>query len=272
MLTEEVKKNIKVAIEKGAYNQKVMTSDHVVTPFERRRFILPYDNTKRKLTSKLKRSVATSIVNIITSKINRTTRITGLEYLKDFDGGGAIITANHFSPIDSTIVRYFTNKIGKKRKLSIVVAESNIFMRGKLGWLLKSINTMPFTNDLKYLERNFNPAIAKRLRQRHLVLFYPEQEMWPGYTKPRPLMAGAYHYAAKFDVPIIPTFITMKRIDGVIHYTIHVLPLIKSNPKLSIKDNKTNMMCLDFAAKKKCYEHAYQKRLTYEFDESDLII
>lgn len=271
MLTPEVKSNIARALELGEHSHKVMMGDHVVTTFERERYILPYDITKRKWTSKINRTVATTIVNSITKKINKTTRIVGLENLDSFDGGSAIITCNHFSPVDSTIVRYLTNRIGKKRQLSIVVAESNVFMKGKLGWLLKNVNTMPFSHDLSYLEHNFNPAFKKRLAQNHVILFYPEQEMWPGYTKPRHLKPGAYHYACKYAVPIIPTFITMEKIDSDIHYTIHVFPLIYCNPSLSLKENKERMMALDYDYKKSCYERVYKKRLTYDFSESDLI-
>lgn len=271
MLNKEVKDNIKISLEKGELNNKVMTSDYVVTPKDRKQRILPYDNTKKKIRNKVKREIATAIVNHLTRKINQTTQIVGLENLMNFDGA-AIITANHFSPVDSTVVRFLTNKIGKKRKLSIVVAESNIFMPGKLGWLLKNINTMPLSYDFTYLEENFNPALKKRLQQGHLILFYPEQEMWPGYTKPRQLKPGAYHYACKYQVPIIPTFITMQRTGEAINYTIHVFPLIYPDFDKTLKENKEAMMALDFQYKKDCYENFYHKPLTYEFSEADLII
>ncbi|NMV82140.1 MAG: 1-acyl-sn-glycerol-3-phosphate acyltransferase [Erysipelotrichia bacterium] len=270
MLTPEVKNNIIDSLKKGELNSKVMIGDHVVTSFERSHYIIPYDNTKRKITNKLRRAIATSIVNGMTKRINKSTKIEGLENLHGYQGA-AIITANHFSPVDSTIVRYFANRIGKKRKLTIVVAESNIFMPGTLGWLLKSVNTMPYTHNLSYLENNFNPSLEKRLKERHLVLFYPEQEMWPGYTKPRNLKPGAYHYACKYNVPIISTFITMKVVEDAIKYTIHVMPLIYPDPELTFKENKEHMMQLDYSYKKMCYESVYNKKLTYEFSESDLI-
>ncbi len=270
MLTQEVKNNIRTSLEKGELNNKVMTSDHIVTPADRRRCILPHDNTKRKLHNKVKCEVATAIVNHLTKKINQTTQIVGLENLKGFRGAG-IITANHFSPVDSTVVRFLTNKVGKRRKLSIVVAETNMFMPGKLGWLLKNVNTIPFSNDLTYIERNFNPSLEKRIKQKHWILFYPEQEMWPGYTKPRHLKPGAYHYACKYHIPIIPTFITMEKKENGVHYTIHVFPLIHCDPSKSAKENKEAMMEADFAYKKACYESVYQKSLTYEYSDSDLI-
>jgi len=270
MLTSEVKNNIMRNANNRELNSKVMTGDHVVTTFERERIILPYDNTKRQLRRKLSRTVATKIVNTITRRVNKETKIIGLENLKGFRDS-AIITGNHYSPFDSTVIRHLTNKIGKKSKLTIVVAESNVFMKGKLGWLLKNLNTMPFTNELKYLEGNFNPAIKQHLDQNHVILFYPEQEMWPGYTKPRALKPGAYHYACKYGVPIIPTFTTMERTSKKIIYTLNVFPLIYPNPLKSLKENKEAMMKLDYDYKKNCYETFYKKRLTYDFSESDLI-
>lgn len=271
MIPSEVLANIKQALADGELNRKVMVNDHIVTPFERNRYIVPYDNRKKKLRNKLKRTVATTIVNNITRKVRRNTTYVGLENLEGIRQTGAILTANHFSPFDSLIVRSVTNKIGKRRKLSIVVAESNIFMKGLIGWLLKSVNTMPFTNDLSYIEKNFNPAISYRLQKKHIVLFYPEQEMWLGYTKPRPLKPGAYHYAAKYQVPIIPTFITMKKVDEVLKYTIHIFPLIYPDPQKTVKENKEYMAQLDFKYKKDCYETVYGHPLTYEFSEDDIV-
>jgi 1-acyl-sn-glycerol-3-phosphate acyltransferase len=270
MLTQEIRNNIKTSIEKGELNNKVMISDHVVTASDRKRHIFTYDNTKRKFRNKIKCEVATLIVNRLTKKINQTTQIVGLDNLVSFKGAG-IITANHFSPVDSTVVRFLANKIGKKRNLSIVVAEANVFMPGKLGWLLKNVNSIPFANDLTYIERNFNPSLEKRLKQGHLILIYPEQEMWPGYIKPRKLKPGAYHYACKYHVPIIPTFITMKKMNETICYTIHVFPLIYSDSSKTLKENKERMMELDYQFKKKCYESFYNKELTYDFSDSDFI-
>jgi len=271
MLTEVVKNNIKEALESGDLNRKVMTGDHVVTMEERRRYILHYDNSKKHFYNRIKARIAGRIVKKLTSEINQNTKIYGLQNLANLPHQGAIITANHFSPVDSTVVRYLIEKIINPRKFSIVVAESNFFMSGKLGWLLKNVNTMPFTNDLRYLEDNFNPAIADKFQKGHYVLFYPEQEMWPGYTKPRPLKSGAYHYASKYHVPLISTFITMKKVGGKIEYAIHVFPLIYPDSNVSLKENKIRMMNEDFANKKACYEYCYQKRLDYHFNDEDLI-
>lgn len=271
MVSEQVKENIIDALHSNQLNAKVMIGDHFVTPIERERYIIPYDNTKRRLTNKIKRYIATKVVNRVTKNINETTFIHGLNNLEGLKNQGAILTCNHFSPLDSLVVRTLTNKIGYKHRLSIVVSEANIFMKGKLGWLLKNINTMPFTNNLKYIEHNFNPALEKRLGKGHIILFYPEQEMWPAYIKPRPLKSGAYHYASKYKVPIISTFVALEKKDNKVYYHLFIAPLIYPSEDLSLKENKRSMLEKDFNNKQNFYESFYKKRLTYDYDESDLV-
>ena len=60
------------------------------------------------------------------------------------------------------------------------------------------------------------------------MLVYPEQSMWWNYRKPKPLKKGAYTFAAKNHVPVLPCFITMEDSDilgddgfYVQEYTIH---------------------------------------------------
>ena len=45
------------------------------------------------------------------------------------------------------------------------------------------------------------------------MLVYPEQSMWWNYRKPKPLKKGAYTFAAKNHVPVLPCFITMEDSD-----------------------------------------------------------
>ena len=40
------------------------------------------------------------------------------------------------------------------------------------------------------------------------ILIYPEQSMWYNYRKPKPLKVGAFSFAVKNNVPVLPIFIT----------------------------------------------------------------
>ena len=99
---------------------------------------------------------------------------------------GAIITSNHFSKVDNTIIRFLMHRIGRGRKFYIIVQESNIFMPGTIGWLLKNNRTIPINKDHKYIATNFEPSLAKIFNKKQFVLIYPEEEMWFNYKLPRP--------------------------------------------------------------------------------------
>ncbi len=78
--------------------------------------------------------IARGIVELIMHSQNKTTKIIGMENIKDIEGG-AIITSNHFNPIDNIVIRKFAKKAGKKR-LYIVGQETNLAMKGILFLVL----------------------------------------------------------------------------------------------------------------------------------------
>lgn len=237
-----VEENIKKAIEAGTLNAKVMPGDHIVTKEERQKYVFTYDIEKKKLKSKINRLFANIIVNKKTKEIGKFIKIEGLEHALKLKGKSFIITANHFSPYDSLIVRYLTNKLGYKNKLNIVINESNLFMPGKLGKLVKSIDVLPYANDLEYLGKVFNPTLPNLVKKNRVILIYPEQEMWLDYPYVRPLMPGAYHYATKLDIPILPLFITWSNNEkGDKLYTINVGKPLYPDKALSSYDNKQSL-------------------------------
>lgn len=246
-----VEENIKKAIEAGTLNAKVMPGDHIVTKEERQKYVFTYDIEKKKLKSKINRLFANIIVNKKTKEIGKFIKIEGLEHALKLKGKSFIITANHFSPYDSLIVRYLTNKLGYKNKLNIVINESNLFMPGKLGKLVKSIDVLPYANDLEYLGKVFNPTLPNLVKKNRVILIYPEQEMWLDYPYVRPLMPGAYHYATKLDIPILPIFVTWQKDDeGATIYTINIGEPLLPNKTLSLFDNKAILSQKDNEFKK----------------------
>ena len=97
----QVIENIRKAVEDKNFNSKVELHDHIVTDEEREKVILKYDSRKKKIRNKAKTIVARSI----TDYVNIKTEIKGIENIKGIKTG-AIITSNHFSKIDNTIIRY----------------------------------------------------------------------------------------------------------------------------------------------------------------------
>lgn len=265
-------KNIEKAIMEGDYNKKVEEGDHIVSEEDRKKVIYRYDVMKKKVRHKIEFEVANVITATIASRVNRDTTIVGIENIKDVDSG-AIITSNHFSKVDTTIIRKLMSKIRKTRKYSIVVQEDNFFMKGALGWILKNNKTIPLCLNHSYIENTFNPTIEKMLKKKYYILIYPEQEMWFNYRKPRALKIGAYHYAAKYNVPIIPCFTKIEDTDEIgddgfkkSKYTLYVMPPIYPDPNKTLKQNKEEMRQKDFELKVEAYEKAYGRKYDEPFD------
>ncbi len=80
--------------------------------------------------------------------------------------GGAIVTSNHFSPLDNTAVRKAMNKAGYRR-LFMVNQDTNLAMKGWMGFLMNHEDIIPLTNHPDYLLKNFEPMLRERLQQGH---------------------------------------------------------------------------------------------------------
>lgn len=269
--------NIKSNIKENKLNSKVEINDETITEEDRERVVYKFDILRKNPINKVKKAIARNIANKFTDNINQDTEIIGLENVQNIETG-AIITSNHFSPEDSTVIRFFTNKIGKKKKLNIIVEEENLLKDGVFGFLMNNCSTIPVSKSKEYTERNFYPSIKKLLEKKEFILIYPEEQMWFNYRKVRPFKVGAYHIAAKNNVPIIPCFIEIREKIGEygengfnkLKYILHIMPPIYPDKSKSLKENKEEMRLKDFELKKQEYEKAYNKKMTYEFSDEDI--
>ena len=119
--------------------------------------------------------------------------------------------------------------------------------------------------------KEFVRATDTLIKEGNFVLIYPEQSMWWNYRKPKPLKNGAYIFAYRNNVPVLPCFITMKDSDimgddgfFIQEYTIHVGEPIYPNKELSYRDGVKDMLDRNFALWKEIYEREYNMPLVYE--------
>ena len=192
----------------------------------------------------------------------------GVENLKRVKGG-AVITANHFSPFDSIPLHLALRKYARCKKLYKVIREGNYTMPGIFGYFLRNCNTLPLATNPTVL-RSFQTAVDTILHKGNYILIYPEQSMWWNYRKPKPLKQGAFIFAARNNVPVIPTFITMRDTDKIAKdgsiiqaYTLHFLPAIYPEERLSQQENVANMKKENERLCKEVYEKVYGEPLTY---------
>ncbi len=267
--------NIKRAAESGDFYAKVELNDPVLTDAESKQIVENYLSSRPKASYKIKSNIARTMADGAMFFINKDTEIVGAEKLTAIKGG-AIITSNHFSPIENTIVRYTVRKCLQKR-LAIVSQVTNFAMTGIIGFLMNYANTIPLSNDRRYMARSFTDILEERINKDEIVLIYPEQEMWFNYRKPRPPKRGAYHFAAKLNVPLISCFVEM--IDAAekdtdefykVKYRIHILEVLMPDSTRTAKENSTLLCDTDYKLKTEAYERLYGKRLDYTFEESDI--
>lgn len=201
-------------------------------------------------------------------KINN--EVEGLENLKNLDTG-AIITCNHFNAMDSFAMHWVYLKSGqKKRKLYRVIREGNYTsFPGFFGFLMRNFYTLPLSSNHKTMKK-FMEAINELLLGGQFILIYPEQSMWWNYRKPKPLKPGAFSFASKNNVPVLPIFITMRDSevlgpDGyyVQEYKMHVGKPIFPPEGKNARQSTEYMLKENERVWKEIYEREYQMPLEY---------
>ena len=273
---KEVIKNIQKNIQDGELNKKVEVNDPNLSEEEiakaLKRF---YGIRKHKITYFLESRFAYLFIDILGLRLNKAIKIEGLENIKDINEG-AIVTSNHFNPLDNMAIRKLIKKRYKKN-MYVVSQETNLAMPGIIGYLMNSINIIPLCKGPNYIIKTFRPELKKVLDKNNYVLIYPEEEMWFNYRKPRPCKKGAYKFATENGKPIISCFVEIvdtpkddneefKKVE----YIVHVLKPIYPDKNKSARENSQMMAEKDYEQKKAAYQKCYHKQLDYTFSYEDI--
>ena len=186
-------------------------------------------------------------------------RVDGRKNLKALGRSGAICVCNHFNYLDTLMVR---QAVGHYRSYHTMTPQNN--KGGAGGWIVRHGGMLPFSPDLEAM-RNLNAEIGRLLSEGKIVNFYAEQALWTNYQKPRPMKDGAFHYAVKHHVPVVPVFCTFKKDKrGHMHkLRIHILPVVYQDESLPKKEKLESMKAQAEESWRDCYEKAYGKPLEY---------
>ena len=196
--------------------------------------------------------------------------IRGIENFRNLNSG-ALITCNHFNAFDSFAIQLAYEAADQpKRTFYRVIREGNYTnFPGFYGFLMRHCNTLPLSSNLETMKKFFDATITL-LKKGNFVLVYPEQSMWWNYRKPKPLKRGAFVFACKADVPVLPCFITMKdseQLDDtgfpIQEYTIHIPEPIYPDHSLSYRDRIEDLMHRNSDIWREIYEREYQTKLQY---------
>ena len=233
------------------------------------------DYEQKKLTTKIKSSFANWLSQIginrfINNGMFSIKEIKGIENWQNLKTS-AILTCNHFGATDSFIMQKVM-KACKKKKLFRVVREGNYTNPSVLKFFLRNCGVLPLSSNMQTM-KNFLRAVDNILKRGDDILVYPEESMWPDYRKPKPLKDGAFRFAIKNNVPVLPIFITMEDVEfydkktktsrPMLAHTAHILEPIYSNPELSMAENIEYLKNKNYDMWVKVYEDFYGKKLEY---------
>lgn len=202
----------------------------------------------------------TFLLGPLVLKIVYGVKVVGREKIKCLRGKGAICLMNHFSFLDTLFSRH---AVGYYRSYYTVAPQNN--KKGLSGMILRCGGVLPFSPNFTAM-RNLDRRMKQLLDEGKWINFYPEKAMWVNYQKPRPMKDGAFHYAVKYGVPVVPVFATFRkdRRGRLRKLRIHICDPVYPDEALPKKDRGNAMRAAAEAAWREVYEQAYGLPLVYE--------
>ncbi len=192
-------------------------------------------------------------------KIAYGLRVVGRRNLRALGKQGAICVTNHVSYMDTLFARA---AIGQFRGFYTMAPRNN--KTGVGGWFMRHAGMWPFSPNLAAMKKLMQEMEA-RLKEGKIVHFYPEQAMWVNYPKPRPMKEGAFYYAVKYNVPVLPVFFTFRR-DRYGHMrrvVVHILPAVYPDAALARGARIEALRTAAEQAWRECYEAVYKQPVVY---------
>lgn len=189
----------------------------------------------------------------IVLKVYYGAKVTGRRNLKELKGKGAICVCNHISFLDTLFVR---QAVGYFRSYHTEAPYNN--KTGVGGYIMRHGAMLPFSSDITAM-RHLNAEMERLLSKGKIINFYAEEALWGAYQKPRPMKDGAFRYAVKYGVPVVPIFCTFKRTKKgrIKKLRINILQPVYAEEGLAPKVRAAKMR--DTAAKEwaECYGESY---------------
>lgn len=196
---------------------------------------ISYDKIKKEnVFSKSYKFIIRNILRFfgpIVNTVGYSVRIKGKKNLKGIKSG--ITISNHVHYLDC-----LWNMQALNFKNVYITGAPHNFKKGFFGATLKAGGFIPLTTTLSE-SKKFQEYISEIIKKGGFVHFYPEQALWLRYEQSRPLKRGAFFYAAKNNVPIIPIVICFRKTNfkKKKNVTINICPPIYPDPSLTEREN-----------------------------------
>lgn len=186
-------------------------------------------------------------------------RVTGRDNLKELKKKGALCVCNHINYLDTLFVR---QAVGYYRSYHTMTQQNN--KTGLGGHIIRHGGMLPFSENYTAM-KNLTYEMERLLKKGKIINFYAEKSMWTEYQKPRPMADGAFYYAVKYGVPVIPLFCTFEKSGKgrIKKLRINILPTVYADETLPKRERILKMKCEAQDRWKECYEASYSKKLEY---------
>lgn len=175
--------------------------------------------------------IAMPILYILT-KIVYDLKIEGKENIKNLQTG-AVSVSNHVLVLDCTMVGL---AMGSKKIYYTALEDS--FRIPFVRHLIKLLRAIPIPKSNQN-KPYFMESLDNALRKGKIIHFYPEASLWPYYDKIRNFKSGAFHFAIRNNLPIVPMVFTFRKPKGIRKIfkrkqdvTLTILEPIKSKRKM----------------------------------------
>ena len=185
----------------------------------------------------------------------------GREKLKKARGKGYVIYANHTNPFHDV----FGPALAADRRIFTIISPVNLKIPG-IGKVLPYIGGLPL-GKTKEEKQAFNDAVDERLKQKKVLVIYPEAHVWPYATKIRKFPAGdkSFKYAVRNNLPIFTMTTTYhkrkdKKRGDLPRMDVYVDGPFWPDTKLSEEENRAKLA-------KEAYDSMvkYSKKSSYEY-------
>ena len=201
-----------------------------------------YEDIKNKsVLSKTYSMIVKGIVKLlgpVVDYVGFNIKIEGRKNLKGIKSG--ITISNHVHYLDCL---WNFQALSRKKNVYITGAPHN-FKKGFFGATMKAGGFVPLASSFSE-NKEFDKFISNVMENNGFVHFYPEQSLWLRYEQSRPLKKGAFYYAAKNNVPVIPIVICFKKSKSPLRrkkiVTVKICKPIYPDAKLTTAENCKNM-------------------------------
>ena len=147
-------------------------------------------------------------------------KIEGKENIENIDTG-KITVSNHIHPMDCTMVG-----LGNFPNKTFYTSLETNFKIPVVRRIIKLLNAIPIPKDIKYTKK-FMESIDTLLQNKKTIHFYPEGSLWPYHDKIRHFKNGAFDFAVRNNVPIVPMVFKYSKPN-------YISNLIKSKPDIKL--------------------------------------